>query len=517
MYTSPVCENPGARAASVERIVRMNTKTSNRLRVLWAFLFALLLSLHGVSASAGEAAPENYEFVLPIRTEADDLEERVSDGTADAGSFDIELGYEDPGGGDKKAQIVGLRFTDVPILSGAVITEAYIQFTVDEVKYPADPFDVTIAVEDAADSAPFGEGDVVERYALSSRAVMAQSVRWATGEGSRIVWKTVGKAGKAQRTPDLSALMQAVIDRDGWAYGNAVTFLISGVGNRTAFACERDSDRAAALHVSFTIVNAGQAPPDALAGTAPATLLEDDGAITGTTALMEYRPADEPSAKWTPCGGESITGLTAGDYEVRYAARTCYNASEAVRVNIPLYPGDLTLQPGADETQMNFAWYQRDVRPREAIVQIAPAAAGTNGEFPLDAAQTFTGESAWIEGEYRAFAVTATGLAPRTDYVYRLGDGGNWSGVYRFSTRDSENYCAILIGDPQLGASGDAVADSLSWAETVARSMDQFPDASFMLSMGDHVQASGSETQYELFFAPMGLRSMPVCADRRQP
>ena len=488
----------------------MKEKTTHCVFCLLVILFLLSGFLPAVSA-ASETAPaaEPYTLVLPIQAAADDLEELVSDGTADAGSYDIELGYEDPGGEDTRAQIVGLRFPDLPVLSGAVVTEAYIQFTVDEVKYPADPFDVDITVEDSADAAPFGDGDTAPRYALSSRAQTALCVNWASGEDNKVVWRTAGQDGKAQRTPDLSALVQAVINREDWAYGNAIAFQIAGIGNRTAYAYERNSFSAAALHLSFTIVNADQPAPQGLAAAAPTTLFEDDGVITGTTALMEYRTADDDAAKWAPCAEETTAGLPSGNYEVRRAARTCYNAGETALVNIPLYAGGLTLQPGADETEMNFAWYLRGSWVREAIVQIVPEAAVSDGEFQADAAWTFTGESVWVEDGYRANQVTVTGLAPSTAYAYRVGDGANWSGVYRFKTRDAQNYCAILVGDPQVGASGDPAADGLAWEETVTRALTTYPETSFFLSVGDHVQAGGSERQYELFFTPVELRCVP--------
>ena len=37
-------------------------------------------------------------------------------------------------------------------------------------------------------------------------------------------WTTVGDSGADQRTPDLSNLLQKVIDRSGWVSGNAVLF-----------------------------------------------------------------------------------------------------------------------------------------------------------------------------------------------------------------------------------------------------------------------------------------------------
>ncbi|MGI6618450.1 MAG: InlB B-repeat-containing protein [Bacillota bacterium] len=90
--------------------------------------------------------------------------------------------------------------------------------------------------------------------------------------------------------------------------------------------------------VTFTLAeNQDQDPPKGLKGVAPTSLANDDGKITGVTDAMEYKlsTADE----WIPVpeGATEITGLAAGTYYVRYAAKTGYNASEAVEVIVPEY------------------------------------------------------------------------------------------------------------------------------------------------------------------------------------
>ena len=62
-----------------------------------------------------------------IATGTDDVEERAS-GTLDMTSSDLELAVD-----GSKVQTVGLRFLDIDIPQGAVITSAYIQFRTDEV------------------------------------------------------------------------------------------------------------------------------------------------------------------------------------------------------------------------------------------------------------------------------------------------------------------------------------------------------------------------------------------------
>ena len=59
-------------------------------------------------------------------------------------------------------------------------------------------------------------------------------------------------ATAAQRTPNLTALVQAVISRPGWAQGNALALQISGTGRRTAEAFNGVATAAPLLHVEYT-------------------------------------------------------------------------------------------------------------------------------------------------------------------------------------------------------------------------------------------------------------------------
>ena len=63
-----------------------------------------------------------------IAAGSDDVEEDLGNGSVALGSSDLELGL-DPG-----AQLVGLRFRGFNIPQGATITNAYVEFQVDEIK-----------------------------------------------------------------------------------------------------------------------------------------------------------------------------------------------------------------------------------------------------------------------------------------------------------------------------------------------------------------------------------------------
>jgi uncharacterized protein YjdB len=87
-----------------------------------------------------------------------------------------------------------------------------------------------------------------------------------------------------------------------------------------------------------------QAAPTGLTGFSATTHAGTDGKITGTSNLMEYRLSGD--LNYTPVTGTEITGLPAGEYFVRYAAREGYYASieTLVRVKGPefdVYNGTL--------------------------------------------------------------------------------------------------------------------------------------------------------------------------------
>jgi hypothetical protein len=74
----------------------------------------------------------------------------------------------------------------------------------------------------------------------------AASVAW-----SPPAWSLVGESGAAQRTPDLTALVQEVVNRPGWDFGNAMVFLVSGSGTRTAESFDGSAASAPLLHVEY--------------------------------------------------------------------------------------------------------------------------------------------------------------------------------------------------------------------------------------------------------------------------
>src|SRR5690606_2344419 len=184
------------------------------------------------------AAGGTFTLDVAVRASSDDAEEDTAAGGAmDLTSPDLELVQEGP-----KHQVVGVRFTDVQLPDGAVILSAHVQFTADETDGSASSLTIRGEASDSAGAFTAQVGDV------SSRPVTSASVGWSAPP-----WPVVGEAGAAQRTPDLAAIVQEVIDRPGWVTGNPLAIIVTGSGRRTAEAFDGVPSLAPRLHVEYTL------------------------------------------------------------------------------------------------------------------------------------------------------------------------------------------------------------------------------------------------------------------------
>ncbi len=194
----------------------------------------------------GSGSGSAYVFELPplptgeetievrISNGSDDAEERIS-GSVSRSSSDLELVF-DAGGN----QTVGLRFAGANIPAGATITDAYVQFKADEIN--SENTNLVIHAEATDNASEFKS----KSLNISSRPTTTSSVTWSPPS-----WNIKGVAGAAQKTPDLSSVIQEVINRPGWTSGNALALIITGTGERTAESYEGDAAGAPLLHVSY--------------------------------------------------------------------------------------------------------------------------------------------------------------------------------------------------------------------------------------------------------------------------
>ena len=171
-----------------------------------------------------------------ISTTTDDAEE-YSNGFMDLFNWDIDLGYN----GYK----CGFRFLNVNIPPGATVTNAYIQFVADEANSNATS--LTIFGEKNADPKTF----FINSNDISNRAKTNNSVPWNADS-----WTQVGASGQAQRTPDLSNILNEIIALPDYRLESPFLFIIEGSGYRVAETVDGDSIKAPVLHYSYNLANA---------------------------------------------------------------------------------------------------------------------------------------------------------------------------------------------------------------------------------------------------------------------
>lgn len=192
------------------------------------------------------AAPQlNIEYLVPttvsfqINSSSDDAEEEEGSGSMYLTSSDLELVYDSF---VTDTQYVGLRFTNISVPAGAEITSAFIQFTVDETT-TLDPSDLLIMIEDNISPATYStvSGDI------SGRTYLPHSIHW-----SPAAWNNVGAAGPDQRTPDISTLVEALVNNGTWTSGGNMAFMISGRGTRIAEAWDGSTTASPQLIINYT-------------------------------------------------------------------------------------------------------------------------------------------------------------------------------------------------------------------------------------------------------------------------
>ncbi len=191
--------------------------------------------------------------------------------------------------------------------------------------------------------------------------------------------------------------------------------------------------------------------------------------------------------------------------------------------------GKILLIPGATENDLNFAWYSES--STTAVVKLS------NNE-QMTSENTYDGTSITIDKTNVAGTnytssnkVSIVGdIQPNTTYYYQYSsdNGTTWSDVYTYKSKSSDSYDVILVGDPQIGASGSTgqgtdddtniAVDTYNWNKTLTKAIETAPNAAFILSAGDQIDYStpdgnGSsirESEYAGYLYPVALRSVPV-------
>ncbi|UCG56240.1 MAG: hypothetical protein JSU70_15395 [Phycisphaerales bacterium] len=237
---------------------------------------ACLVSLVMVLGLIGADEVLGRTFDIRIATGEDDVEQHLGNGDIDLTSTDLELAYEDDGTPATDAQIIGLRFVDIPIGRGTQILSAYVEFEVDSVgkAASADPVNLVVEGELTPDAPAFLDAtdNITDRPSWTSANVKWSVPAWTA---TNIKWQT----------PDISAVIQEIVKKPGCASGNALVLIFSddaddpSTGLREAESFDGEALAAPLLHMEVFSVIAMEPDPA-------------DGATAVTMPLLQWTPGD---------------------------------------------------------------------------------------------------------------------------------------------------------------------------------------------------------------------------------
>ncbi|AKX93927.1 fibronectin type III domain-containing protein [Neomoorella thermoacetica] len=163
-------------------------------------------------------------------------------------------------------------------------------------------------------------------------------------------------------------------------------------------------------------------------------------------------------------------------------------------------PDHITLTWTQDPLTTQTITWRTNITIARGLVQYAKAA--DKASFPGKAAtveatvQKFTSDL----GDMNIHTATLTGLEPGTEYIYRVGDGTNWSDIHTFTTEASNTHSFkfLIFGDSQ---SGDPLNPEYKpWHDTIQNAFKTNTDAKFFVNVGDLVEQGQNYVHWNKWF-----------------
>jgi 3',5'-cyclic AMP phosphodiesterase CpdA len=155
---------------------------------------------------------------------------------------------------------------------------------------------------------------------------------------------------------------------------------------------------------------------------------------------------------------------------------------------------------GDPATTQSVTW-RTDTTVKTAQAQIAKAGEGPgfkSGASTVLATRRVE-QTASLGFQNVFHTVRFTALDPKTKYLYRLGDGTNWSEWYEFETAaaTAEPFSFIYYGDAQNDIQEH-------WSRVVRQAFADAPEARLMVHAGDLIDSSNNDGQWGEWFKASG-------------
>ncbi len=241
MIASALAVEPSMATYTNYPIFQVNTVQPNILIVLDNSK-SMNFAAYGTWRGAGQditdpyaGGPSSKTIQVKIKQSSDDAEERTTDG-----GIELTGGVLDLINSGSVDQVVGLRFQNLDIPQGATITSAFIRFK--SAARKTSTASLSIKGENSDNAAAITS----TAYDISSRTNTTASVNW----------NDVPRWSSAvfYQTPNLSAVVQEIVSRGGWAIGNSMVFKITGSGVRQALSYDGDHSNPPILVVSYDYI-----------------------------------------------------------------------------------------------------------------------------------------------------------------------------------------------------------------------------------------------------------------------
>jgi hypothetical protein len=476
-----------------------------------------------------------YLVEVPISSDYNDMEEYVEAGEGETqdsivGELDfasnyIELGYKDDDG--VTPQLCGFRFEDINIGQGRVISNAYIEFTINTDAW-VDACSFYIYGEDASDSEVFATSQMgppgvsldpeYESYELSSRTMLEDSVYWAISSGE------AATIDGTFQTSDITSLVQQIVDREDWDSTSVMSLYIKGdMGAREVYAYESDESKAATLYISYELSEADKLKirEDSIQALADSLLeVSIDSVLVLKTGVLNEEDYTIPT--WTLLKRGEETFSSDFNYDTE-SITELVEAVDSLQSSAMPYNVCMTIN-GNPETQMGFTWFTNYGKEAGEVQIVEGEVTNPNAfdsyqysfiadttniiDLPYCTSDNELDDLAGFEDSetrsYTTHKALATGLTANTIYSYRVGKDGAWSPIGTFTTgeRNGETLRFMYLADTQ--AMNDEYFEASK--NTALTAYDCIPDAQFCLMTGDLVESKGSsnsEWEWEQWFELM--------------
>lgn len=184
------------------------------------------------------------------------------------------------------------------------------------------------------------------------------------------------------------------------------------------------------------------------------------------------------------------------------------------------HPIQMSINPGDNETTINFSWYSKDTDKSSKFILYDE----TNRVIKVDVKSVNLGNG------YVSNKCEVNELKQNTKYYYSYTVNGEYTEKREFETKDKEDFSFILMGDPQIGASyknknkstyeEGIKIDSYNWNNVLETALNKRDNASFIVCVGDETNTKNnysdkdkeeiSKMEFSGFLCPSKLSGIPI-------